>query len=42
MEMRMKLPLKHDARYTQHFAEVYSGPCQASEIELFAKTVNGS
>ena len=39
--MRMKLPLKHDARYT-HFAEVYSGPCQASEIELFAKTVNGS
>ena len=38
--MRMKLPLKHDTRYTQHFAEVYSKPCQASEMELFEKTVN--
>ena len=38
--MRMKLPLKHDTRYTKHFAEVYSKPCQASEMELFEKTVN--
>ena len=41
MQMRMKLPLKHDTCYAQQFAEVYSEPCQASEIELFAKTVNG-
>ena len=40
MQMRMKLPLKHDARYAQHFAEVYSDPCQVSELKLFAKTVN--
>ena len=40
MEMRMKLPLKHDTHYTQHSAEVYSEPCKASEVELFAKTVN--
>ena len=38
--MRMKLPLKHDTRYAQHFAEVYSEPCRASGMELFAKTVN--
>ena len=38
--MRMKLPLKHDTPYAQHFAKVYSEPCQVSEIELFAKTVN--
>ena len=38
--MRMKLPLKHDTRYAQHFAEVYSEPSRASEMELFAKTVN--
>ena len=40
MQMRMKLPLKHDTRYAQHFAKVKSGPCQASELKLFAKTVN--
>ena len=38
--MRMKPPLKHDIHYAQHFAEAYSELCQASEIELFAKTVN--
>ena len=38
--MRMRLSLKHDTCYAQHFAEVYSEPCQASEMELFAKTVN--
>ena len=40
MQMRMKLPLKHDTRYAQHFTETYSDPCQASEMDLFAKTVN--
>ena len=40
MEMRMKLPLKHDTHYAQHFAEVYSEPCKASDVKLFAKTVN--
>ena len=40
MQMRMKLLPKLDTRYAQHFAEGYSGPCQASEVELFAKTVN--
>ena len=41
MEMRMKLPLKHDTHYAQHFAEVYSDSCKASEVvELFSKTVN--
>ena len=34
--MRMKLPLKHDTCYAQHFAEVYSEHCRASEVELFA------
>ena len=24
MQMKMKLPLKHDTRYAQHFAKVYS------------------
>ena len=38
--MRMRLSLKHDTCYAQHFAELYSEPCQASEMELFAKTVN--
>ena len=38
--MRMKLPLKHDIRYAQHFAKMNSGRCQASEVELFVKTVN--
>ena len=40
MQMRMKLPLKHDTRYAQHFTKVYSEPRQASEMEFFAKTVN--
>ena len=40
MQMRMKLPLKHDTRYAQYFAEVYSEPCQPSEMKFFAKTVN--
>ena len=40
MEMRMKLPLKNDTRYVQYFTEVYSEPCQTSEMELFAKAVN--
>ena len=38
--MRMRLSLKHDTCYAQHFAKVYSGPCEASEMELFSKTVN--
>ena len=38
--MRMKFPFKHDTRYAKHFAKVYSEPCQMSEMELFAKTVN--
>ena len=40
MQMSIKFPLKHDTRYAQHFAEVYSEPCQVSEVELFVKTVN--
>ena len=40
MQMRMKLPLKHDTRYAQNFAKVNSEPCQASEVKLTAKTVN--
>ena len=40
MQMRVKLPLKHDTCYAQHLAKVYSEPCQVSEEELFAKTVN--
>ena len=39
MQMRKKLPLKEDTRYAQHFAEMYSEPYQASEMELFAETV---
>ena len=38
--MRMKLPLKHDICYAQHFAKMNSERCQASEVELFVKTVN--
>ena len=38
--MKMKLPLKNDACYAQHFTKVNSGPCQAFEVELFAETVN--
>ena len=40
MRMRMKLPLKHDIRYAQHFAKMNSERCQASEVELFVKIVN--
>ena len=40
MQMRNKLPLKHDVCYAQHFAKVNSEPCQESEVELFPKTVN--
>ena len=40
MQIRTKLPLKHDTRYAQHFAKVYSEPCQVSKEELFQKTVN--
>ena len=40
MQMRMKFSLKHDTRYAQNFAKVYSEPCQVSEVKLFAKTVN--
>ena len=42
MQMRMKLPLKHDIRYAQHFAKMNSERCQASEVELFVKIVNDS
>ena len=37
--MRMKRSLKHDTRYAQHLAKANSGPCQASDVELFAKTI---
>ena len=40
MQMRMKLPLKHDICYAQHFAKMNSEHCQASEVELFVRTVN--
>ena len=40
MQMRMKLPLKHDICYVQHFAKTNSERCQASELKLFVKTVN--
>ena len=40
MQMRMKLPLKHDICYAQHFVKMNSERCQASELELFLKTVN--
>ena len=40
MQMRTKLPLKHDIRYAQHFAKMNSERCQPSEVELFMKTVN--
>ena len=40
MQMRIKLSVKHDTRYAQHFSKVNSEPCQASEVELFAKTVD--
>ena len=37
MQMRIKLPLKHDIRYAQHFAKMNSERSQASEVELFLK-----
>ena len=37
IQMRMKLPLKHDTRFAQHFTKVNSEPCKASEVELFQK-----
>ena len=37
MQMRMKLPFKHDIRYAQYFAKMNSECCQASEVELFVK-----
>ena len=40
MQMRIILPLKHDTCYAQHFAKMNSECCQASEVELFVKTVN--
>ena len=40
MQMRMRVPFKHDTRYAQHFAEMNSERCQASEVELIVKTVN--
>ena len=40
MQMRMKLPFKHDIRYAQHFPKMNSERCQASEVELYVKTVN--
>ena len=40
MQMKMKVPLKHDICYVQHFAKMNSERCQASEVELFVKTVN--
>ena len=40
MRMRMKLPLKHDIHYAQHFGKMNSGYCQASDVELFVKIVN--
>ena len=40
MQIRMKLPLKHDIYYTQHFAKMNSEHYQASELKLFVKTVN--
>ena len=40
MQMRLKFPLKYDICYAQHFAKMNSEHCQASEVELFVKTVN--
>ena len=34
IQMRMKLSLKHDVRYAQHFAKINSERRQASEVEL--------
>ena len=40
MQMTMKLPLKHDIPYVQHFAKMNSEHCQVSEVDLFVRTVN--
>ena len=40
MQMIMKIPLKNDTCYAQHFTEAYSEPFQASEMKIFVKTVN--
>ena len=40
MQIRTKLPLKHDIYYAQHFAKMNSECYQAYEVELFMKTVN--
>ena len=37
MQMRIKLSLKHDICYAQHFAKMNSERSQASEVELFVK-----
>ena len=37
---RMQMRMKHDICYAQHFPKINSERCQASEVELFAKTVN--
>ena len=37
MQMRMKLPLKHNLRCAQHFAKVNLELCQASEMEILPK-----
>ena len=39
IQMRMKLPLKHDTCYAQHFTKVNSEPCKAGG-GAFSKTVN--
>ena len=36
----MKILPKHDTRYIQQFGKLNSEPCQAFEVEFFAKTVN--
>ena len=40
MQMGMKLRLTHDIRYAHNFAKMHLECCQASEVELFVKTVN--
>ena len=40
MQMRVKLPFKYDIRYAQLSAKMNSERCQASDEELFAKTVH--
>ena len=40
MQLRINRPLKHNIPYLQPFAKMNSERCQASEVELFVKTVN--